>query len=174
MPDTTPLPSPPRRPAARAGRARVSLDSPNGGPAYYIFAVFVAAVLAVAAASGSLALARNHEMAMQVVAGLVVFGFSFGVMDMMNRRRAVTERLSKDLAERERIKNELAEQLFFTRQILNALPSPVYFKDTEQRFIGCNLAFEDWMGQSLEQISGKTVFDLYPPEIADQHAVRDR
>ncbi|WP_419659572.1 PAS domain-containing protein [Desulfosarcina variabilis] len=47
-----------------------------------------------------------------------------------------------------------------------SIPSPVFFKDTHGRYLGCNTAFTDIMGVTNEHIRGKTVIDLWPSDHA--------
>jgi diguanylate cyclase (GGDEF)-like protein/PAS domain S-box-containing protein len=57
---------------------------------------------------------------------------------------------------------------------LNALPTPVFIKDAEARYIGCNDAFEQFIGLKSELIIGKTVHDFAAPEAAARYAEADR
>lgn len=50
--------------------------------------------------------------------------------------------------------------------IFSALPVPVFVKDTEGRYIACNQAFTQFLGVSAEDLIGKSVFDIAPPELA--------
>jgi diguanylate cyclase (GGDEF)-like protein/PAS domain S-box-containing protein len=68
---------------------------------------------------------------------------------------------------------ELRAQLSFTQQLIEAIPNPVFFKDTRGRYLGCNHAFEDYVGYSRDEVIGKTVFDLTPSETADRSQLFD-
>jgi PAS domain S-box-containing protein len=57
----------------------------------------------------------------------------------------------------------------FTEALLSAIPTPVFYKDTEGRYLGCNRAFTEIMGVSSEQIVGKTTFELWPSEHAEMY-----
>lgn len=61
---------------------------------------------------------------------------------------------------------DLVRQLHFTEALLKSIPTPVFFKDAEGRYLGCNKAFTDLMGVTPEEIAGKTVFELWPSEQA--------
>ncbi|HMF32549.1 MAG TPA: PAS domain S-box protein, partial [Candidatus Lokiarchaeia archaeon] len=50
------------------------------------------------------------------------------------------------------------------QNILDAAPFLIFYKDTENRFVKVNKAFEDITGLSREQIIGKTSFDLFPSD----------
>ncbi|MGE5491491.1 MAG: putative bifunctional diguanylate cyclase/phosphodiesterase [Actinomycetota bacterium] len=50
--------------------------------------------------------------------------------------------------------------------LINALPDPIWLKDTEGRFQACNRAFERMLGSSADRILGKTDHDFFPEAIA--------
>ncbi|MDA8383034.1 MAG: EAL domain-containing protein [Betaproteobacteria bacterium] len=52
-------------------------------------------------------------------------------------------------------------------QILDAISAPVFYKDDGGRYLGCNKAFEHFLRLPREQITGKTVYDIAPKELAD-------
>ncbi|MDD3329377.1 MAG: ATP-binding protein [Zoogloea sp.] len=70
---------------------------------------------------------------------------------------------------------QLADQQAFTRDLLDALPNPVFYKDSEARYLGCNRAFADAFGTTPEAIIGKTVLELpfVPPDVRSAHYARD-
>ena len=49
---------------------------------------------------------------------------------------------------------ELSQQLHFQQQLIEAIPGPVYYKDAAACFLGCNSAFEAFIGQSAIQLIG--------------------
>lgn len=50
--------------------------------------------------------------------------------------------------------------------IIDALPMPVFYKNTKGQYLGCNRAFEQIMGLSRLQIVNKTIFDIATKELA--------
>jgi diguanylate cyclase (GGDEF)-like protein/PAS domain S-box-containing protein len=54
------------------------------------------------------------------------------------------------------------------------MPNPVYFKDASGRFLGCNRAFEDYIGLPREKIIGRTVSDVAPDDVAQRSMVFDQ
>ena len=59
-------------------------------------------------------------------------------------------------------------QLSFTQQLIEALPNPVFSKDAQGRYLGCNRAFEDYVGMPRETLLGKTVKEVMPAEVAER------
>lgn len=57
--------------------------------------------------------------------------------------------------------------------IFEALPTPVFFKDIEGRFIACNTAFEELIELPRERIIGKTAFDIYERNYAEFFTQKD-
>lgn len=50
----------------------------------------------------------------------------------------------------------------FTRDLVNALPLPVYFKDTRLNYLGCNAMFADLFDLDSESLKGKNSRDALP------------
>ncbi len=90
---------------------------------------------------------------------------------MSGELRAHQDNLEQLVAERTR---ELEEQLRFQQTLVDAIPLPVFVKDREQEYIGCNKAFEKIMGLKLRKLIGRTDSDLLPRETASQHDTMDR
>jgi PAS domain S-box-containing protein len=51
--------------------------------------------------------------------------------------------------------------------ILDAMPSPVFFKDLQGVYRECNAAFCAFLGRAREEILGTTVFDVAPADLAE-------
>lgn len=62
----------------------------------------------------------------------------------------------------------------FLRTLLDTIPNPVFYKDREGRYTGCNRAFEAFIGKPSEDIIGKSVYDMGPAAIADMYAQKDQ
>jgi PAS domain S-box-containing protein len=75
---------------------------------------------------------------------------------------------------RKQAEANLREQDHFTRQLLDAIPNPVFFKDEHGRYLGCNRAFEHCTGIRRKKLIGKSVHDIAPGKLADVYAAADR
>jgi two-component system, cell cycle response regulator len=71
--------------------------------------------------------------------------------------------------ETKKAENALWEYYSFLEILLDTIPNPIFFKDTEGVYIGCNKSYESYLGLPRDQIIGKTFFDLAPKELADFH-----
>lgn len=69
-------------------------------------------------------------------------------------------RLQKQVMQRKQAEQALADQLAFQRALLDTLPTPVFFKDRDARYLGCNHAFELAFNVDRDKIRGKTVAEV--------------
>ncbi len=67
-----------------------------------------------------------------------------------------------------------SEQKSFCENILSYIPSLIYVKDTDLKFIMINTAYENFIQKSSDSILGKTDYDLYPEEVAKRMAECDK
>jgi PAS domain S-box-containing protein len=72
------------------------------------------------------------------------------------------------------IKKALNEQVLFLQTLVDTLPHPIFFKDNQGRYLGCNLAFEAFIGMKKEDLVGKTVYDIASKELAEVYEAADR
>jgi PAS domain S-box-containing protein len=64
-------------------------------------------------------------------------------------------------------------QLHFQQNLIDSIPTPVFFKDRELTYIGCNVAFAEYMNCAREQILGKSEQDIMSVEDAELHHKMD-
>jgi len=58
------------------------------------------------------------------------------------------------------------EDALHLQSIVDAVPVPLFYKDLEGRYIGCNRAFEEVLGKGREELVGRTVYDVAPSDLA--------
>jgi len=68
----------------------------------------------------------------------------------------------------------LGEQLDFQQTLLDTIPNPIFYTDTEDRYLGANEAFASVIGRSITDIVGKTAYDLDRPDLADRYDAQER
>ncbi len=81
-------------------------------------------------------------------------------------RRRVAE-LEQWETEGRRTEEALREELYFLGQLLDAIPLPIFYKDVQGVYRGCNVAYEKFLGLKKAQIVGKTVHEVAPPDLAE-------
>lgn len=77
---------------------------------------------------------------------------------------ALAMALGTNIFYRHKAETALRRQIAFTQTLLQTIPTPVYYKDIQGRFWGCNQAFSQFYGFKHEDILGKTSADLFPPD----------
>ncbi|MBF0475017.1 MAG: PAS domain S-box protein [Deltaproteobacteria bacterium] len=80
----------------------------------------------------------------------------------------------EDISERQLIEDERKHQFHFLQTLIDAIPSPVFYKDTDGRYLGINRAFEDYIGLSKDKLLGRTVYDVAPSDLAERYHEMDQ
>uniref|UniRef100_C6E429 histidine kinase n=1 Tax=Geobacter sp. (strain M21) TaxID=443144 RepID=C6E429_GEOSM len=70
---------------------------------------------------------------------------------------------------RKRSEIAVQQQLAFQQLLLDTIPSPIFSKDAQGRYNLCNKAFQAYVGMPREELLGKTVFELWPKELAQEY-----
>lgn len=62
---------------------------------------------------------------------------------------------------------------FEMHRVIDALAVPIFYKDAEGRYVGCNEAFAAFLGRTRTEIIGKTAYDLAPTHLAEVYHQAD-
>jgi PAS domain S-box-containing protein len=81
--------------------------------------------------------------------------------------------IARDITVHKKTETDLETSKIFLETLLNAIPVPIFYKDTEGRYLGFNKAFEDLFGTEKETLVGKSVFDIAPKELAETYHAKD-
>jgi PAS domain S-box-containing protein len=87
-------------------------------------------------------------------------------------KRALHE--AENRRERQRVERSLADQFQFLQLLIDTIPSPIFVKDKEGLYLGCNQSLANFLGMSKADIIGKTVFELYARESAEKYYQMDQ
>jgi PAS domain S-box-containing protein len=83
--------------------------------------------------------------------------------------------LSLRLRDYEEVKEKLAQERDLLRALIDTFPDYIFVKDSEGRFVISNRAHAEAAKiDDPEQLVGKTAFDTFPPELAEQYDADDR
>lgn len=63
--------------------------------------------------------------------------------------------------------------LEFIKTLVDITPVPLFYKDRNGSYLGCNKAFEAFIGKNKEEIIGKTVYEVSIENNADEYTDRD-
>jgi PAS domain S-box-containing protein len=78
-----------------------------------------------------------------------------------------------DITERAQLAEQVHNQLDCLQTLIDAIPNPIFYKDRRGRYLGCNQAFETYLGLAKGQLVGTSVHDLAPPDLADRYHEMD-
>ncbi|MCE2979813.1 MAG: PAS domain S-box protein [Betaproteobacteria bacterium] len=90
-----------------------------------------------------------------------------GLLSDINERTLLAARLREG-------EERLRESLELSRQLLEAMPHPVYYKDRNGRFQSVNRAWETFYGRGRDTVVGRTSSDLWPSQLSELIELRDR
>jgi PAS domain S-box-containing protein len=79
-----------------------------------------------------------------------------------------------DIDDRIKTEQKMREAARFQKVLIDAVPSPLFYKGKDGRYLGGNRAFESYLGLTGEEYIGKTVFDIAPADLADKYEAADR
>jgi diguanylate cyclase (GGDEF)-like protein/PAS domain S-box-containing protein len=66
-----------------------------------------------------------------------------------------------------KVEEALQENLKFLQTVINTIPNPIFYKDSDGIYKHCNTAFLEYLDKEYEEVIGKGVHDIYPKELAD-------
>ena len=82
--------------------------------------------------------------------------------------------LAFNVVGRRKAEASLKRQLLFTETLLRAMPTPIFYKDSSGRYLGCNRAFIEFHDLSEAEVKGKTVNEVFPGELGTFFDLKDR
>jgi PAS domain S-box-containing protein len=116
----------------------------------------------------------NGEILNRKKNGETYWGLAF-ISPIRNPDGVITHFLEvmEDITQRKHAEEALRRQFAFQRQLIDAMPIPIFHKDTLGYYQECNEAFAIFLGHQREEIVGHTVFDISPPDLAERYHQQD-
>ncbi|CAM3487230.1 ABC transporter substrate binding protein [Arcobacter aquimarinus] len=82
--------------------------------------------------------------------------------------------LKANIQRREKLELALSNRIEFDKVLINTIPNPIYYKNIDGKFLGCNTSFENLVNCSKNEIIGKTAFDFFPLKVATTNTLIDK
>jgi len=82
--------------------------------------------------------------------------------------------LKANIQRRLKVERALSNRLEFDKVLLDTIPNPLYYKNIEGKFLGCNLAFAQLVNEKRDQIIGRTAFDYFTYDVASKNTTIDK
>ncbi len=100
-----------------------------------------------------------HEMYMRTALSVAFILFG-AILSLLMEKQKATER-------------KLKASLSFQQTLIDAIPIPIFYKNENLIYTGCNRRFATFLGKPMEAIIGKNVYDLAPRKLADTYHQKD-
>jgi len=105
--------------------------------------------------------------------GILLASILFWSWSLRKQVSAKTFELQTELNERRKAENELIKEKSLLNSMINSIPDLIFYKDKDNKYLGCNNAFAKF-SNILIDIKGKTDFELFPFDIAQQYYEIDK
>ena len=125
---------------------------------------------------GDSAYATMRLSVLGIFIGLVMF-MIFAILfslELGEKANAALIKAKDQLEERVVLRTkELNEEKAFLKILINAIPDIIFYKDVNKKYLGANSAFEKHIGRSINDLIGKTDYDVLSKERAGKHMEDD-
>ena len=74
------------------------------------------------------------------------------------------QKANKELEEKNK---SITEKNIFLQVLMDTIPNPMFYTDTQGRLLGCNKAFRAFHNKAEDELKGMVVYDLYSKEVAN-------
>jgi PAS domain S-box-containing protein len=82
--------------------------------------------------------------------------------------------LIRDITCSKAAQRQIEDHHNFLERLLETITNPIFYKDKNGVYTGCNSAFEQYLGLKKDQIVGKSVYDIAPADLADIYYAKDK
>jgi PAS domain S-box-containing protein len=79
-----------------------------------------------------------------------------------------------DISHQKQTEQELNDAKEFTESLLHAIPTAVFYKDKQGRYLGCNRVFSEITGVNRKDLIGKTTQELWPDALSEKYDKMDQ
>jgi PAS domain S-box-containing protein len=100
-----------------------------------------------------------------------------GAQDCLIRDRLTSDELKRAILfamERNFFAERLGGKVRNTQRFIDAMPTPIFFKDLNGFYLGCNTAWEQVAGKQREEIVGRKAREVFPTAVADLFEEMDK
>jgi len=77
--------------------------------------------------------------------------------------------VATDISNLKEAQDNLLEQINFLQVLIDTIPAPIFYKDKNGLYLGCNKAFEKYIGLPKEEILGRSIFEISDVDLAEEN-----
>ena len=81
--------------------------------------------------------------------------------------------IRSDVTDLHNAQKDLLQQNEFFQILIDAIPAPIFYKDRQSVMLGCNTAFQEYLGREHAEILGSIPRDIADPDLADIYTQAD-
>ncbi len=81
--------------------------------------------------------------------------------------------IAEDISDRKTAESALQSQFRLLQTLIDTIPNPIFYKNLRGVYLGCNRAFENYLGTKRDRIIGKTIHEV-APQLSDSYDDDDR
>ncbi len=86
----------------------------------------------------------------------------------------LADSVNHTILERDNALKELEKGQTLLRSLIDSIPDFIFFKDINSKYVGCNIAFANFLGMAEKSIIGRNDFELFPKEAAEMYHANDK
>lgn len=79
-----------------------------------------------------------------------------------------------DITKQKTAEDALTRERALLISMINSIPDLIFYKDQDGAYLGCNKAFENFVGRPVTEIIGNSDADIFSPETAEISQIQDR
>lgn len=102
-----------------------------------------------------------YVLVTSVIIFLLIYRPMKNMFDAKNEIKAANTELEKSNILFRELSQEFERKQVLLKSLINSIPDLIFYKDTDSAYLGCNEAFEAFVGKPEREIVGKTDFDLF-------------
>lgn len=78
-----------------------------------------------------------------------------------------------DITEQKVVELQISLQRALLKSMINSIPDLIFYKDMDGVYLGCNPAFCEFVGKDWDDVVGRSDYDLFDHELAEQFRMTD-
>ena len=82
--------------------------------------------------------------------------------------------IGRDITAQKDAEFQAGESARFLATIIDTLPLPIFIKDVNGKYLGCNPPFEEYIGVKKDDLIGRSAYDIAPKDLADRYTAADQ
>lgn len=96
-----------------------------------------------------------------IIFSLILIASALSVIHILNNKKLL------------KLSHKLESLLNFQKSLFESIPIPIFYKDTNGKYLDFNQAFAEMANTPSEEIKGKTIYDLWPTEQSKNYHAKD-